>query len=220
MTRTLFLFEDGTALAGGIEADAKGDRVDLPFLSENARVSAARAALAKDDWAAAEAIAERRVVSSSDEDLIQVTFVAPPDWERFGAVLWNPDTGTAHAVFTGATMLVDGVAVECCVGRPFEDDAARRDCAAWCIRNGLEDVALKVSRTPVGGNGPYCTWPDGDIEATEARQETSRQAKETSHEPIATEVSFDQPDLPDDMPDAADAKVVSLFGKAICPPDL
>ncbi len=167
MTRTVLLFEDGTALVDGIEADALGDAGGLPFLSERARLSAARAALADDDREAAEAVSARGVVSPSDEDAVTVTFVAPPDWDGLGDALWDPVSGAAHAVFHEATMLVDGAAVRGCVGLPFQDAAARRECAAWCLRNGLEHVALRVSRTPVGGEAPHCTWPDLDLDTAD-----------------------------------------------------
>lgn len=159
MTRTIFLFDDGTALVDGIYADALGEAPDLPFLSEAARVSAAKAALAEDDWDAAEAVSRRWVVSATDGDQVQVTFVEPPRWDQFGDALWQTETGTAHAVFHSKTMLVAGVAVTNCVGLPFEDEAARRECAKWCLRNGLNDIAMRVSRTPVGGAKPHCTWP-------------------------------------------------------------
>ncbi|MEH6521613.1 hypothetical protein [Sulfitobacter sp.] len=212
MTRTIALFEDGTALVGSIEADALGSRGDLPFLSDNARVAAARAALANDDWSAAEATSARSVVSPSDDDVVHVTFIAPPDWVSFGPSLWEPVAGVAHAVFQSSVMLVDGVAVIGCVGLPFENETARRDCAAWCLKNGLDDIALNVSRTPVGGAGPYCTWPDTDLVAVSVDQEPQRCAETQTTEALATETDNDLPDRPVDAPEQTTINVVSLFG--------
>jgi hypothetical protein len=197
---------------GAIEADALGVRDDLPFLSDNARIAAARVALANDDWSAAEAASARSVVSASDEDVVHVTFVVPPDWIRFGAALWEPVAGVAHAVFQSSVMLVDGIAIIGCVGLPFEDEAARRDCAAWCLKNGLDDIALNVSRTPVGGSGPYCTWPDADLEAASVDQEPQRCAETQTTEALVTETDNDEPDRPVDAPEQTTINVVSLFG--------
>lgn len=167
MTRIVFLFEDGTAMVGGLEVDAIGCHEHLPFLSHNARVAAARAELRNDEWEAAKAISDRRVLEASQQ-AVQVRFVEPPDWQRFGEAVWNAETGTAHAVFQNSTMLVEGVAIKDCVGLPFEDEAARKSCAEWCLRNGLDDIALTVKNTPVGGAGPHCTWPGLDL-ATECK---------------------------------------------------
>lgn len=126
-------------------------------------MAAAKYALANDDWDAAEAASARGVVSASEGDTVIVAFVAPQDWGAFGASLWDDRAGASHAVFHRATMLADGVALTGCAGLPFEDDAARRDCAAWCLHNGMDGIALSVSRTPIGGGGPYCTWPNADV---------------------------------------------------------
>lgn len=166
MTRLVVLFEDGRALVEGIEADAIGTHGDLPFLTEEARLAAARAAMAGGDRESAERAAERDVVSPVEEQRL-LTFRSPPDWDRFGSNLWDQATGRVHAVFTCGTMLVEGVAVQGCVGRPFADEDARRGCALWCLRNGLDGIAERVARTPVGGDGPHCTWPDEDLPVEE-----------------------------------------------------
>lgn len=163
MTRVVVVFEDATAMVGGVEADALGERPDLPFLTEGSRLAAAKRALSDGDRDAAEAIVERDVIAPSGEGQIVVTFVAPPDWDRFGEALWHEATGTVHSVFTSKLMLVDGAAVLDCVGAPFADEDNRRQCALWCLRNGLEDMAARVANTPVGGDGPHCTWLDADL---------------------------------------------------------
>lgn len=228
MTRTVTLFNDATALVDGIDADALGGNADLPFLSDNARVAAAKAALAVDDWDAAEAISARGVVSPSDGDVVQVTFVQPPDWQRFGAALWPSVGGAAHAVFHSSVMLVDGVAQTDCVGLPFQDDAARRDCAAWCLRNGLDDLAINVSRTPVGGEGPHCTWPDADLDDLNLDHVQPRRAE--TH--TAASVAIEEPGgLQEQTVDASARSArapehetenvkTDLFGVTVCPLDL
>lgn len=220
MTRALFLFDDGTALVDGIEADALGTNADLPFLTDNARVAAARSALAADDWDAAEAASARSVVSPPDGGTVHVTFVAPPNWARFGTGLWQDGTEKSHAVFHSATMLVDGVAVTGCVGLPFEDDAARRGCAAWCLRNGLDDLWLCVSRTPVGGEGPFCTWPDTDIDVAKVDRARPRQAETQTAEPELTEVDGGLLDRLVEASVSADVVAKDLFGVVVCPLDL
>ena len=201
MTRAVLLFEDGTAMVDGIEADALGDAPDLPFLSDNARLAAAKVALANDDWDAAEAASARGVVSASEGDTVTVAFVAPPDWGAFGTSLWDDRAGATHAVFHSTTILVDGVAVKGCVGQPFVDDAARRDCAAWCLRNGLHEIAVSVSRTPVGGGGPFCTWPDRDLGDVEPVDHSPPRRARRNDE--ADEYEWD--DLPDHTETASGA---------------
>ncbi|EAQ28638.1 hypothetical protein NAP1_13603 [Erythrobacter sp. NAP1] len=207
MTRLVVLFEDGTALVEGVEAEANvrppAGR-DLPFLTEEARLASSRAAMAEDDREGAELYAARGVVSPAEAQTL-LTFVSPPDWDRFGATLWNETTGQVHAVFTSETMLVGGVAVADCVGRPFADDAARLGCATWCLRNGLDDIAERVARTPVGGDGPHCTWPDDDL-------------PEVEEPPVAVPTVDDEPPEPsppeaprESGPDAP-SNVVDLFG--------
>lgn len=164
MTRVVALFEDGTATVDGIGADALGDHPDLPFLTEAARLAAARAAMTDGDRELAERAVGRGVVSPTEGQTIMVRFVAPPDWDGLGAAVWNEASGAPHPVFTASTMLIGGVAVPGCVGLPFADDDARRDCALWCLRNGLDAVAERAARTPVGGDGPHCTWPDADLD--------------------------------------------------------
>lgn len=215
MTRSVTLFRDGTARVGGIEADALGDRDDLPFLSEAARIATAKAALAQDDMLAAEAAAARGVISDADVDLIRVTFVEPPDWARFGEAVWNPETGMAHAVFTTSTLLVDGMAIVDCVGLPFEDETARRECAAWCLRNNLEDMAECVGRTPVGGDAPYCTWPDRNMKKLSKADDlqpvlcvlTAKDNEEPEWQKSEQGDRLEQTQF-----DCKGAKVVSLFG--------
>ncbi len=218
MTRTIFLFEDGTALVDGIEADALGDAPDLPFLSEPARISAAKTALANDDWDAAEAASARCVVSASDDKTVTVLFVAPPDWNRFGPTLWDSAVGASHAVFHVATMLVEGVAVTGCVGQSFQDDAARRNCAAWCLRNGLDDIALNVSRTPVGGDGPYCAWPEEDL--IDVQSVGGFQNSNPQYKPQAEVIQVSSADGATEteitFPEDQHENVVNLFGTVLC----
>ncbi len=212
MTRTVYLFEDGTALVDGIEADATGARDDLPFATDAVRVAAARAALAEDDWEAAEAASARGVVSPTDEEQVQVSFVAPPDWSAHGTALWEPTAGTAHAVFTSTVMMVDGVAVTDCVGLPFADGAARRDCAAWCLANGLEEIALRVSRTPVGGPGPHCTWPAADLGDEAPQDETPMEVPPTEKVPDVADPGDEPPEALAAEPKEPVGNVVPLFG--------
>lgn len=205
MANNVVLFEDGKAMVDGIEADALGPHHDLPFLTEEARLAAAGDALAEDDRGLAESIAARGVVRLADELHTLTVFVSPPDWDRFSAALWDEESGTAHAVFTLSTKMVDGVAVQGCVGARFEDEAARRECALWCLRNGLDEIAERVTRTPLGGDGPHCTWPDVDIS--------------DEREPIELEDPY-EPEHPDPVPSEPDeerapeapSNVVSLFG--------
>lgn len=205
MTRLVVVFEDGTAEVDGVEVDALGGREDLPFLSDGARLAAARRALAEGDGDAAQVTAERGVLTPSSEDHLYVTFVAPPDWDRFGEALWNNSTGRTHAVFTSKLMLMDGAAVMDCVGATFADDDDRRQCAMWCLRNGLDDIAGRVARTPVGGRGPHCTWPDLDL---------PKRAEPTVKASNPAPVSVEQPpeEVPDEPTPATPSNVVELFG--------
>jgi len=201
MTRVVALFEDGTATVDGIEADALGSHPDLPFLTEEARLAAARAAMADGDRELAERAVGRGVVAPTEGDVTLVRFVAPPDWDGLGAAVWDPANGAPHTVFTESTMLVGGIAVPGCVGRPFADDAARRDCALWCLRNGLDGIAERVARTPVGGEGPHCTWPDADLaDPVDADSEPEPERTESP------ERALEEPE-----PDAP-SNVVELFG--------
>lgn len=200
-TRTVALFEDGTALVSGIEADALGAHTELPFLTEEARLAAARAAMADCDRELAEQAVARGVVAPTDGNQILTRFVSPPDWDRLGAAVWDEASGAPHPVFTASTMLVGGVAVPGCVGLPFADDDARRDCALWCLRNGLDAIAERVARTPVGGEGPHCTWPDADLaDLVDAEDEP---------EPVRTEPPEQVTVEPEP---AAPSNVVELFG--------
>lgn len=198
MARLVVLFEDGKALVDGIEADAIGTHVDLPFLTEEARLAAARAAMAGGDQESAERVAERDVVSPVEKQRL-LTFRSPPDWDTFGANLWDQATGQVHAVFTSGTMLVEGVAAQGCVGLPFADEDARRDCALWCLRNGLDGIAERVARTPVGGDGPHCTWPDEDLPVEEEQT------------PPPTEPPLER--VPEASEADAGTNVVELFGR-------
>lgn len=211
----MIVFEDGTAVVDGVEADAIGGHGDLPFLSEQARLATVRGALAEDDRSAAEAAVDRGILSVPEGDAILVTFVAPPDWERFGPALWDPVAGTAHAVFTAATMLVGGVAVLGCVGRPFADEGARRACAGWCIRNGLDDLAARVGRTPVGGDGPHCTWPEVNMESAVSDPEPSRQTDGASSDTEDAEGIETHPDRVYELSNAVGSTVVNLFGELV-----
>jgi len=195
------LFADGTATVDGIEADALGTHADLPFLTEEARLAAARAAMAGGDRERAKRAAGRGVVAPTEGDVTLVRFVAPPDWDGLGAAVWDPASGAPHTVFTESTMLVGGVAVPGCVGRPFADDAARRDCALWCLRNGLDLIAERVASTPVGGEGPHCTWPDADL-ADPVDAEDEPEPERT--EPPERALEEPEPDAP--------SNVVELFG--------
>jgi hypothetical protein len=194
-------------VAGGTETDAIGVEGDLPYLSEKVRVAAVKDALARDDRSAAEAAAARGVLAPADGDTVLVNFVGPPDWSRFGDALWDPDTGLVHAVFGLTDMLVDGAAILGCVGLPFEDEQARRECAAWCLRNGLDDLAASVGRTPVGGEGPHCTWPSTDIEPEEHRQPEPEPSSNS-----ATERPEEQPMEAERSTGDAGGNVVPLFG--------
>ncbi|MEM6563239.1 MAG: hypothetical protein AAF665_02265 [Pseudomonadota bacterium] len=215
MTRTIFLFEDGTCRVNGIDADALGDADDLPFLTEHARIKAAKSALAQDELSKAEIVASRQVISPSQCDQVIVRFVSPPDWERYGNALWNSDTGETHSVFHRSTLLVDGIAVPGCVGLPFKDEISRRECAIWCLRNGLENIAEQVARTPVGGDGPHCTWPEGSLEIvtqkgqlpvsdrSEDQVEDKNSAQKTCSVPVPAEAKETETPV---------AEVVNLFG--------
>lgn len=202
MTRVVALFEDGSTTVDGVGADALGSHPDLPFLTEEARLAAARAAMADVDRELAEQAVGRGVVSPTEGQTILVQFVSPPDWDGLGAAVWDEASGAPHSVFTASTMLVCGVAVPGCVGRPFADDVARRECALWCLRNGMDIIAERVARTPVGGEGPHCTWPVADLP----------ESSETENEPFAEPIEPHPTEAPEEPEPDGPSNVVELFG--------
>lgn len=152
----------------------------------------------------AEEAAARGVVAPTDGDQILTRFVSPPDWDRFGAAVWGEASGMVHPVFTTSTMLVGGVAVPGCVGSPFENEAARRECAAWCLRNGLDEIAERVAKTPVGGEGPHCSWPDADLPELDEPDEPMAEQPMASEPPPVEKTCEPEPET--------SSIVVSLFG--------
>lgn len=212
MTR---IFENGTALVDGIEADASGEHSDLPLLSEKTRRNLVKRALKQDDRETAEKIAARSFVQRVSEGSVIVHFVAPPDWEKFGEAIWSRETGETHAVFRTSTLLVDDVAVPGCVGLPFENEQARRECAAWCLRNALNELAEHVARTPVGGGGPWATWPGFDLEVGTQDvdvpdDDTLKNNFETQGDAMHLQAGPDRKDQQSE--DTQVAEVVNLFG--------
>lgn len=213
MTRLVTLFEDGTALVDGIEADTIGDHRTLPFMSETTRLNLTKTALAEDDWEQAELASSRSFVSTSDGDQIHVVFVGPPAWQKLDEQMWNPETGAPHAVFQTSTLLVDDVAIIGCVGLPFENEEQRRDCAIWCLECGLEDVAKRVSQTPFSGPGPHCTWPEEQMTLPEDSPESFRQPELADTKATVTEELCDMSQEPE-------SSNSDLFGKVFDPFDL
>ncbi|MGH1444796.1 MAG: hypothetical protein ACRBBO_02000 [Cognatishimia sp.] len=211
MTRLVTLFEDGTALVDSIEADAIGDHRPLPFLSETTRLNVTKAALTEDHWEQAKLASARPFVTAADGDQIQVVFVGPPDWKQLGDQMWNVETGAPHAVFQTSTLLVDDVAIIGCVGLPFEDEEQRRDCAIWCLENGLEDLAKRVSQTPFGGPGPHCTWPHAQLTLIQSSPESFRQSEQPDTKATVTEELCDVPQKPDDCNSDLYGKVFDPF---------